>query len=148
MAQEFISRKRFEEIKEELDYLVTVKRSEIGVAIQKARAFGDLSENSEYDEARDQQAKVEARIAELEYLMKNASSDKVKAYLLNQLLDEAQLQVKKIMTAPDGSPDRQRQLRAQCVPCQRLMLLCPGIQWRIPELCRKKSDISGAIYAE
>ncbi len=72
MAQEFISRKRFEEIKEELDYLVTVKRSEIGAAIQKARSFGDLSENSEYDEARNEQAEVESRIARLEEIISNA----------------------------------------------------------------------------
>ena len=72
MAQEFISRKRFEEIKEELDYLVTVKRAEIGAAIQKARSFGDLSENSEYDEARNEQAEVESRIARLEEIISNA----------------------------------------------------------------------------
>ena len=72
MAQEFISKKRFEEIKEELDYLVTVKRAEIGAAIQKARSFGDLSENSEYDEARNEQAEVESRIIRLEEIISNA----------------------------------------------------------------------------
>ena len=72
MAQEFISKKRYEEIKEELDYLVTVKRAEIGAAIQKARSFGDLSENSEYDEARNEQAEVESRIIRLEEIISNA----------------------------------------------------------------------------
>ena len=71
MAQEFISRKHYEEIKEELDYLITVKRGEIGKAIQHARAFGDLSENSEYDEAKNEQAKIEARIVELEKMLEN-----------------------------------------------------------------------------
>ena len=72
MAKELISKKRFEEIKEELDYLVTVKRAEISAAIQKARSFGDLSENSEYDEAKNEQAEVEVRIALLEDIISNA----------------------------------------------------------------------------
>ncbi|MBQ9703814.1 MAG: transcription elongation factor GreA [Clostridia bacterium] len=62
----------FEKLKEEYDYLKNVRRQEVKELLKEARSFGDLSENSEYDEARDQQAKVESRIAELEYLMKNA----------------------------------------------------------------------------
>ena len=72
MAKEMISRKRYEEIKEELDYLVTTKRAEISAAIQKARSFGDLSENSEYDEAKNEQGEVEVRIALLEEIISNA----------------------------------------------------------------------------
>ena len=62
----------FDKLKEEYDYLKYVRRQEVKELLKEARSFGDLSENSEYDEARDQQAKVESRIAELEYLMKNA----------------------------------------------------------------------------
>ncbi len=62
----------YAKLEEEYKYLTTVRRQEIKEALKIARSFGDLSENSEYDEARDQQAKVEARIRELEYLMKNA----------------------------------------------------------------------------
>ena len=62
----------YEKLKEEYEYLKKVRRQEINELIKEARSFGDLSENSEYDEARDQQAKVESRILELEYLMKNA----------------------------------------------------------------------------
>lgn len=62
----------FEKLKEEYEYLKNVRRAEVKEQLKVARSFGDLSENSEYDEARDQQAKVEARILELEYLMKNA----------------------------------------------------------------------------
>ncbi len=72
MAQEFISKKHYEEIKEELDYLITEKRAEIAKAIQRAKAFGDLSENSEYDEARNEQAETESRIALLERVIANA----------------------------------------------------------------------------
>ena len=56
----------------ELNYLKNEKREQVKEAIAVARSFGDLSENSEYDEARNEQAKVEARIAELEVLIENA----------------------------------------------------------------------------
>ena len=56
---------------DELDYLKNVKRVEVKENIAIARSFGDLSENSEYDEAKNEQAKVETRINELEELLKN-----------------------------------------------------------------------------
>ncbi|MBR4872275.1 MAG: transcription elongation factor GreA [Clostridia bacterium] len=56
----------------ELTYLKGEKREEIKEAIALARSFGDLSENAEYDEARNEQAKTEARISELERLIENA----------------------------------------------------------------------------
>lgn len=58
-------------IEEELEELRTHKRKEIAEKIKIARSFGDLSENSEYDEAKNEQAKVEARIADLEAMLKN-----------------------------------------------------------------------------
>ena len=57
---------------DELNYLKTTKRDEIKEAIALAKSFGDLSENSEYDEARNEQAKTEARIKDLEELVANA----------------------------------------------------------------------------
>ncbi len=62
----------FKALKEELDYLKNVKREEVKKDLSTARSFGDLSENSEYDEARNEQAKTEARIKELEELIANA----------------------------------------------------------------------------
>ena len=59
-------------LEEELDFLKTTKRKEISQQIQTARGYGDLSENSEYDEAMNEQAKVEARIADLEATLKHA----------------------------------------------------------------------------
>jgi len=55
----------------ELEFLKTVKREEVKAAIKKAREYGDLSENSEYDEAKNEQVEVETRIAELEESIKN-----------------------------------------------------------------------------
>ena len=57
---------------EELEYLKTVKRKEIAEKIKVALSFGDLSENSEYDEAKNDQAMLEARIAQIEAILKNA----------------------------------------------------------------------------
>ena len=57
---------------DELNFLKTVRREEIKEAIAVAKGFGDLSENAEYDEARNEQAKTEARIKELEELVDNA----------------------------------------------------------------------------
>ncbi|KIO61147.1 MULTISPECIES: transcription elongation factor GreA [Bacillaceae] len=61
-----------EKIEQELEYLKTVKRKEVVERIKIARDFGDLSENSEYDSAKDEQAFVEGRIALLETMIRNA----------------------------------------------------------------------------
>ncbi len=58
-------------LESELEYLKTTARKEIAEKIKTARGFGDLSENSEYDEAKNEQAKIEARILELDALLKN-----------------------------------------------------------------------------
>ncbi|MBR5310515.1 MAG: transcription elongation factor GreA [Oscillospiraceae bacterium] len=58
-------------LEEELEMLKTVRRKEVSEKIRVARSYGDLSENSEYDEAKNEQAIVEARIADLEVMLKN-----------------------------------------------------------------------------
>ena len=58
-------------LQDELEHLKTVGRTEIAEKIKVARGYGDLSENSEYDEAKNEQAKIEARIVELESMLKN-----------------------------------------------------------------------------
>ncbi len=62
----------YQALVEELEYLKTVRRAEVKEALATARSYGDLSENSEYDEARNEQAKVESRITELESLIIHA----------------------------------------------------------------------------
>lgn len=59
-------------LEEEIQYLKVVKRKEIAEKIKEARAQGDLSENAEYDAAKDEQGEVEARIVEIEKILKNA----------------------------------------------------------------------------
>ncbi|MBQ8648549.1 MAG: transcription elongation factor GreA [Clostridia bacterium] len=58
-------------LEEELENLKTVGRADIAEKIKVARGYGDLSENSEYDEAKNEQAKIEARIVEIEAMLKN-----------------------------------------------------------------------------
>ncbi|MDD3187049.1 MAG: transcription elongation factor GreA [Bacilli bacterium] len=68
----YLTNEGLNKLKEELDYLKSVKREEIITALKEARALGDLSENAEYDAARGEQAQVESRIAELEAIIGNA----------------------------------------------------------------------------
>ncbi len=66
-----LTEKGLQELERELEHLKTVGRQEIAEKIKVARSFGDLSENSEYDEAMSDQGKMEARILEIEYMLKN-----------------------------------------------------------------------------
>ena len=70
--QKVLTSEGYEKLKEKLDYLKGVKRREIAENIKIARSFGDLSENSEYDEAKNQQGIVEQEILDIEETLKNA----------------------------------------------------------------------------
>ena len=72
-------------VEEEVEYLKTVKRREIAERIKVALGFGDLSENSEYDEAKNEQAQVEMRIAELENKLRNV-----------KIIDEDEIETKTV----------------------------------------------------
>lgn len=73
MAKEYkLSPERLKELQDEMQYLKSVREKEVAELIKEARSFGDLSENSEYDEAKNDQAMVEARIADVEVMLKNA----------------------------------------------------------------------------
>jgi len=67
-----ITQKGFEELKEKLEYLKTVKRQEVVDKINLAREFGDFSENAEYDAAKEEQSHLENEIRDLEYKIDNA----------------------------------------------------------------------------
>ena len=76
----YLTKEGLGKLKEELNGLVQVKRPELAQKIKSARDMGDISENSEYDAAREEQAFIEGRISELEEIVKNAvvSSNSVK----------------------------------------------------------------------
>ena len=73
MAKEYkLTSIRMKELEEELHYLKTTKERDVAEQIKEARSFGDLSENSEYDEAKNEQAKLYGRIAEVEDILAHA----------------------------------------------------------------------------
>ena len=82
---EKMSRKRYEELKAELHECKTVRADEVAELIKEARGYGDLSENSEYDEAKTEQGKLYSRIAELEEIL-----------LYAEILDESEIDSDKI----------------------------------------------------
>lgn len=69
----FLTSEGFLELETELNYLKTEKREEVLRTLKEARSLGDLSENAEYDTARDEQSKLEARIKEVEYILEHAT---------------------------------------------------------------------------
>jgi transcription elongation factor GreA len=91
----FLTQAGYDKLKEELDFLIKIKRREITEQVREARLKGDLKENAEYDAAREEQAKVEGRISELEYKLsrvriierENIAKDKIYIGALVTLLD-------------------------------------------------------------
>ena len=72
MAKEYkLSPERLKELQEELNYLKTVREKEVAELIKEARSYGDLSENSEYDEAKNEQGRLYSRMAEVEEILAN-----------------------------------------------------------------------------
>ncbi len=69
---QYLSKEKHEELQQELIRLKTVERKEVALHLEDAKALGDLSENAEYHEAREQQADIEDRIAQIEDMLKNA----------------------------------------------------------------------------
>ncbi|MCK9223437.1 MAG: transcription elongation factor GreA [Limnochordia bacterium] len=67
-----LTREGLEKLEGELDYLIRVRRREVAERIKEALGFGDISENSEYDAAKDEQAQVEARISKIRGILRNA----------------------------------------------------------------------------
>lgn len=93
--KQFLTKKGYDERVAELENLKVVRRKEVAQKLKEAREQGDLSENAEYDAAKDEQRDIETRIAELEEILKNAevvqdtegSKDKVKLESVVTLLD-------------------------------------------------------------
>ena len=100
------------ELEAELEQLKTEGRVDIAEKLKVARSYGDLSENSEYDEAKIEQAKIEARIQELEYQLKNAviidntASDKVSMGSKVTVLRDGQKFVYEIVGFSQSNPSQ------------------------------------------
>ena len=66
-----MTKEKYDELVKELEYMKTVREKEVADQVKEARSFGDLSENSEYDEAKNEQGKLYSRIAEVENILAN-----------------------------------------------------------------------------
>ena len=109
----FLTREGFLELENELHYLKTTKRNEVIKTLKDARALGDLSENSEYDQAREEQANLEKRIIEVEYALEHAvvidSSDNngkvgIGCQVELQYEDEDDVETYKIVGSQEADP--------------------------------------------
>lgn len=73
MAEEILlTQQGYDDLVKEHEYLVSVRRAEVSEHLKEAKSYGDLSENAEYDAAKDEQRDLEERIARIEYMMRNA----------------------------------------------------------------------------
>lgn len=91
----FMTKEGLDAAKKQLDYLTRIKRAEIVERIQEARSHGDLSENAEYDAARNEQAANEGEIAELEYKIRNAQ-------IIEENDDNSLVHIGSVVTVYDG----------------------------------------------
>ena len=102
-AEKFkMSQERYDQLKEELHYMETVREKEVAEQIKEARSFGDLSENSEYDEAKAEQGKLYSKIAEVKNLLENAE------IVENEVRDKSTVGIGsrvKVLDLEDGSED-------------------------------------------
>lgn len=71
-SEEYLTEKKYKELKDELDFLKTTRRQEVAENLKEARSLGDLSENAEYHQAREEQASIEKRIKDVEAILANA----------------------------------------------------------------------------
>jgi transcription elongation factor GreA len=108
----------FEKLKAELEELTTVKRREVAERIKDAREYGDISENSEYDDAKNEQAMLEARIAALEEKLRNAtivdakelSTDRVQVGTAVKVKDESGKSVTYVIVGSTEANPAERKL--------------------------------------
>mgnify|MGYP000299249170 CR=1 FL=1 len=85
MATHYLTKEGYEKIKEELEYLKTVERAKVSNMIAEAREKGDLSENAEYDAAKEAQAMLELKISKLEEILNNC-----------RIIDQSQVNIDKV----------------------------------------------------
>ena len=84
--QEILTQEGYNKIEDEVEFLKTVRRKEVAERIKVAISFGDLSENAEYDEAKNEQAQMEERIVKLENMLRKAV-----------IIDESQIDRKSVV---------------------------------------------------
>ena len=116
-----ITREGLDKLKDEIEHLSTTKRREVAGRIKEAREFGDISENSEYDDAKNEQALLEQRIAQLEERLRRASVVDEKADRHRRRRGRCPRprqgpEVGRVAQVPDRRPDRGRTRRSKSSP--------------------------------
>lgn len=113
----YLTEEGLKELKKELDNLINVRRPENIIAIKEARALGDLSENAEYDAARNEQAQIEGRIKQIEKMLENVSiisevsKDKVgigNTVAIKYVEDDDEVEEYKIVGSQEANPFESR----------------------------------------
>lgn len=99
MTDQIITKEGYEKLKKEVEYLTAVKRMEIADRIQRAKDMGDLSENAEYSEAKDEQAYNEGRIAELNTTLKNVR-------IVDDVISSDQVGMGSVLTVKAGDAEK------------------------------------------
>ncbi len=111
MAKQYkLTPQRLKELQEELTYLKTVREREVAEQIKEARSFGDLSENSEYDEAKNEQGKLYSRIAEVEAVLADYVLIEEKTFSANAVNLGSQV---KVLDEETGDEDSYRIVGSQ-----------------------------------
>ena len=118
--QAVITPEGLEKLKEEIEHLSTAKRREVAERIKEARDFGDISENAEYDDAKNEQALLEGRIAQLEERLRRATVIDEKSLGTDEVTFGSVVHVKdqkigRLAEIPDRRLDRGRPARAQAL---------------------------------
>ena len=119
MQKQFkLTKERLEELRQELEHLKTVREKEVAELIKEARSFGDLSENSEYDEAKNEQGKLYSRIAELENVLSNyivISEDEISTQEVStgcrvkvQFVDDGSVEEYQVVGSQEANPGQGR----------------------------------------
>lgn len=98
MTKKQMSREGFEKLQNELNELITTKRKEVAQKLKEARSYGDLSENAEYDEAKNEQAILEAQIAELQHTLDNAEVVDDAAISVDEIGMSSKIKIKRLGT--------------------------------------------------
>lgn len=114
-GETILTKNGFEKLKDELDHLMSAKRKEVAERLKEAKSFGDLSENSEYEDAKNEQAFIEGRIREIKHVMmhahiidtKNVKTDKVQVGLTATLkdLETGKIHDFKLVGSYEADPD-------------------------------------------
>ena len=129
MKEVILTPEGYEKLKQEIDYLQTDKRREVAERIRVAREFGDIAENAEYDDAKNEQAMLEHRIAQLEERLLSA-----------RVITKKEISKDTVSVGCDGAPARHAAEQDVRVPHRRLGRGEPGREQALERVAGRQGD--------